>query len=383
MSGLTVGLMALDPMTLEIVRKAGTEKERKYAEKIIPVIERHHLLLVSLLLSNAVAMEALPLFIDRISTPAVAIILSVTAVLVFGEIIPQAVVLRYGLAVGAKLAWLCKLLMVVLWIVAWPISKILDWILGNHHKVFERNELIEFVDLHSEAHSGPLTTEETQVLKGVLGLQDKTVEQCMTPIEEVYMIDGDRIFDESLMNEISRVGHSRIPVFSHKRSNIKGLLLVKKLLFKSCQHDQNHKIGELELQEVPYVNNTAGAFEVLRMFQTGKSHMAIVIETDSRQIIGVVTLEDVFEELIQHDILDEADVLEAQLVHARESIIRSQRIKRKNLNLFKTSTPRMTPRATSHANQATPKMGVFRMQPELIKLDETSPTLSPTLSNRR
>jgi metal transporter CNNM len=55
MSGLTIGLMALDEMSLEISKNGGNPKERAYAEKIIPVIKKHHLLLVSLLLANAAA----------------------------------------------------------------------------------------------------------------------------------------------------------------------------------------------------------------------------------------------------------------------------------------------------------------------------------------
>jgi metal transporter CNNM len=85
MSGLTIGLMSLDMMNLEVIRNGGDPKEAKYAERIIPVIKQHHILLVTLLLTNAAAMEALPIFLDRISSPAVAILISVTMVLFFGE----------------------------------------------------------------------------------------------------------------------------------------------------------------------------------------------------------------------------------------------------------------------------------------------------------
>ncbi len=55
------------------------------SSKIIPVVKKRHLLLVTLLLCNAAAMEALPIFLDKMVSPAVAIIVSVTAVLFFGE----------------------------------------------------------------------------------------------------------------------------------------------------------------------------------------------------------------------------------------------------------------------------------------------------------
>ena len=58
---------------------------------MLPILQKHHLLLVTLLLCNAAAMEALPIFLDAIVPSVLAIVISVTAVLFFGEIIPQAV----------------------------------------------------------------------------------------------------------------------------------------------------------------------------------------------------------------------------------------------------------------------------------------------------
>ena len=85
MSGLTMGLLSLDPTTLTVLRDGGTEKERRYAKRILPLVSRHHLLLVTLLLANAAAVEAMPIFLDRVSDPIIAVVVSVTAVLIFGE----------------------------------------------------------------------------------------------------------------------------------------------------------------------------------------------------------------------------------------------------------------------------------------------------------
>jgi metal transporter CNNM len=94
MSGLTLGLMSMDVVELEVLKRSGTAKEQCYAAAIMPIISNQHFLLVTLLLCNAVAMEALPLFLDRLADPVTAIVISVTAVLVFGEIFPQAVCSR-------------------------------------------------------------------------------------------------------------------------------------------------------------------------------------------------------------------------------------------------------------------------------------------------
>lgn len=91
MSGLTVGYLSIDKMELEMKLQNGTNTEKKYAKAVLPVLADHHYLLVTLLLANALCMEALPIFLDAIVPSAYAILISVIAVLFFGEVIPQAV----------------------------------------------------------------------------------------------------------------------------------------------------------------------------------------------------------------------------------------------------------------------------------------------------
>jgi len=131
-SGLTMALCTMDVTQLQVLRNAGTEDERANAAKILPLVQQHHSLLVTLLLLNACVLEALPIFLNKICTSeAMAILLSVLGVLVFGEIVPQAVCTKYGLAIGAKMAPLVQLLMLVGTPVSYPIVKLLDRLLGH------------------------------------------------------------------------------------------------------------------------------------------------------------------------------------------------------------------------------------------------------------
>ena len=85
MSGLTLGLLSLDVLSLEVLKRSGKPKEQRYAKRILFLVRRHHLLLVTLLLANALAVEAMPIALSKITNEIVAIIVSVTAVLLFGE----------------------------------------------------------------------------------------------------------------------------------------------------------------------------------------------------------------------------------------------------------------------------------------------------------
>jgi len=133
MSGLTVGLASIDRLALEIEAK-GNEQAKKSATKIFAVIDKHHWMLVTLLLCNALAMEALPLFLDKVvPSPAIVILISVTAVLIFGEIVPQALCTGES---QIKIAVIfCPIVTLLMWLtfpISWPIGKLLDVLMGEH-----------------------------------------------------------------------------------------------------------------------------------------------------------------------------------------------------------------------------------------------------------
>ncbi|PHT49648.1 DUF21 domain-containing protein [Capsicum baccatum] len=147
MSGLTLGLMSLGLVELEILQQSGTPSEKNQAATILPVVQKQHQLLVTLLLCNAAAMEALPLYLDKLFNQYLAIILSVTFVLFFGEVIPQAICTRYGLAVGSNFVWLVRILMFLCYPIAYPIGK--------------------------AGKGGELTHDETTIISGALDLTEK------------------------------------------------------------------------------------------------------------------------------------------------------------------------------------------------------------------
>lgn len=144
MSGLTVGLASIDKLDLEIKLAIGTESEKQSARVISKVVHHHHWMLCTLLLCNAGAMEALPLFLDKLLSPAIAIVISVSAVLLFGEIIPQALCTgprQFRIAELACPVVLCFMYLTIF--LSWPLGKLLDCVLGGDHgnKRFKGHEL--------------------------------------------------------------------------------------------------------------------------------------------------------------------------------------------------------------------------------------------------
>ncbi|KAJ6692333.1 COBALT EFFLUX PROTEIN CORC putative-RELATED [Salix purpurea] len=278
MSGLTLGLMSMSLVDLEVLAKSGTPKNRKYAAKILPVVKNQHLLLCTLLICNATAMEALPIFLDNLVTAGVAILISVTLILLFGEILPQSVCSRYGLAIGATVAPFVRLLVWICFPVAYPISKLLDFLLGHGHAaLFRRAELKTLVNLHGNeaGKGGELTRDETTIIAGALELTEKTASDAMTPISETFAIDINAKLDRELMSLILEKGHSRVPVYYEQPTNIIGLILANNLL--TIHPEDKVPVKNVTIRRIPRVPETLPLYDILNEFQKGHSHMAVVI----------------------------------------------------------------------------------------------------------
>ncbi|CAI9286978.1 unnamed protein product [Lactuca saligna] len=278
MSGLTLGLMSLSLVDLEVLAKSGTPKDRIYAEKILPVVKKQHLLLCTLLICNAAAMEALPIFLDSLITAWGAILISVTLILLFGEIIPQSVCTRHGLAIGATVSPFVRVLVWICFPVAYPISKLLDYLLGHEHvALFRRAELKTLVNFHGNeaGKGGELTHDETTIIAGALELTEKTASDAMTPISDTFSIDINAKLDRELMNIILEKGHSRIPVYYEQPTNIIGLILVKNLL--TIHTDEEVPVKSVTIRRIPKVAESLPLYDILNEFQKGHSHMAVVV----------------------------------------------------------------------------------------------------------
>ncbi|KAK9097104.1 hypothetical protein Sjap_022601 [Stephania japonica] len=256
MSGLTLGLMSMSLVDLEVLARSGIPKDRKHAEKILPVVKRQHLLLCTLLICNAAAME----------------------------IIPQSVCSRHGLAIGAAAAPFVRVLVWICFPIAYPISKLLDLLLGHGHvALFRRAELKTLVNLHGNeaGKGGELTHDETTIIQGALELSEKTASDAMNPISEIFAIDINSKLDRNLMKLILDRGHSRVPVYYEQKTNIIGLILVKNLL--TINPDDEEPVKSATIRRIPRVPENLPLYDILNEFQKGHSHMAAVIRKHNKE----------------------------------------------------------------------------------------------------
>jgi metal transporter CNNM len=208
--------------------------------------------------------------------------------------------------------------MFILFPIAWPISFILDKMLGQEMGiVFSKDELKLLVEKQATAGHGDLNSDEAKIVGGVLELSRLTVGGIMTPIEKAFMLEINDRLNGDTMTMIWQTGHSRIPVYQHDRNNIVGLLFTKDLVLINPDDDiPLSTILTFYGREVLKVFPDTKLDEMLKTFKTGRSHVAIVHDSKEDDnggdpyyvTLGLVSLEDIIEEILRDEIVDETDV---------------------------------------------------------------------------
>ena len=281
-AGLTMGLLSLDVTKLEIKSMTGSDVDRADAEAILPIVKKHHLLLVTLLLFNSMANEALPVFLSALLPEWLSVLVSVTLVLLFGEILPSAFFTgKAQLHTAAIMIPFVKGLTVFFWPIGYPLSRCLDYVFGveeetsvisreelgalvylqnsdrsrrketnnsnrrleSHHNSIKTNDTLKnspsmnsLPSLESEQSEEGLSMYEIKIMTGILKLAKLHVRDSMIKIKNVFMISDSTRLDSGTLESLWNSGFSRIPVFKRRdKQHIIGYLLIKSLILVCLQ----------------------------------------------------------------------------------------------------------------------------------------------------
>ncbi|KAJ8284689.1 hypothetical protein COCON_G00035390 [Conger conger] len=345
-SGLNLSLLSLDPVELQVLQNSGTDKEQKYARRIESVRKHGNYVLCTLLLGNALINASLAVWMCQIlGMTWLSTAICTFGIFFVGEILPHSVASRHGLAIASKTIWVTRLLMVISFPISYPISKLLDTILNQEiSNFYTREKLLEMLRVTDPYHD--LVKEELNIIQGALELRTKTVEDVLTPLNDCFMLASDAVLDFNTMSEIMQSGYTRIPVFENERSNIVDILFVKDLAFVDPDDCTPLKtITQFYKHPMHCVFNDTKLDAMLEEFKKGKSHLAIVQRVNNEgegdpfyEVMGIVTLEDVIEEIIKSEILDETDLYTDNRTKRRVS---HHERKQQDFSIFKLSENEM------------------------------------------
>ncbi len=163
----------------------------------------------------------------------------------------------------------------------------------------------------SEGHrEGLLEEDAREMIEGVIELGDVDVSRIMTPRTDMLSVPADVSWEEAL-EEVIKTGHTRVPVFGKNRDDIVGILYIKDLLPELAKPAPDRVQPWTTLLRQPvFVPETKPVDALLQDFQRGRHHMAVVLD-EYGGVSGVVTMEDVLEEIVG-EIVDEYDAAEVE-----------------------------------------------------------------------
>lgn len=309
-SGLTLGFFSLNRDDLERKSKLGDVQ----AQKVYKLRKDGNLLLCTLLIGNVAINSALSIFLGSIASGVVAGVIATGLIVVFGEIIPQAVFSRFALKLGARLSGLVRIFIVIFYIFTKPLALLLDKVLGEEiPTIYTKHELIEIIEEHNSSKDSDVDSDEKKIIRGALLYANKTVEDILTPRVEVFALLKEDPLDKKTIKEIVDSGHSRIPVYEESLDNIVGVLYSKDLIGNNT-HDK--KAEDIMRKDVLFVDYDKPLDQLLNAFKQSRHHLFVVLN-EYGGVSGIVTIEDVLEEIIGEEIMDEFDKYEDLQVEAR------------------------------------------------------------------
>lgn len=300
-SGLNVALMSLDVADLRRKAKLGDAR----AKRVLPLRKNIHLSLAGILLVNVAAVSITSIVLEHVFNGAIAVLSSTLLIVIFGEIMPQAFFMRFALGFSATLVPLLRLMILATYPISKPLQILLDSLFGPQKaKLQSRHELGMIIAEHLGDQESELDADEAEIMRGAITLSEKKVRDIMTPIEQVYWLTPDTDITPKTIEDLKATGHSRVPVFNASKTVCFGVFLVKDLV------DINFESAHLKVYDVPlYPCQVVGAMTALdtlfRKFIRGNTHLIPVERND--EIVGIVTIEDVLEEIVGREIEDETD----------------------------------------------------------------------------
>ncbi|MEI6480928.1 MAG: CNNM domain-containing protein [Candidatus Saccharibacteria bacterium] len=304
-SGLNLSLMSLDLADLKRKAKLGDKR----AKAVLPLRRNSHLSLVSILFTNVAVISTTSLTLEHRFSGLVAGIASTLLIVIFGEIFPQAIFVRQSLTFTAKLAPLLKAMIIITYPLSKPLQLLLDKLFKHQPGLLHsRQELGLIIAEHVNHTDSELDESEVEIIRGALSLSEKHVRNVMTPIRKTYHLSIDDIIDGDKIDEIKQKMYSRIPVFNKAMTECYGLVLMKDLV--DIDFDETAiAVRDLTLHPTKPIGRMTALDTIFRRFIAARTHLMPV--THGGKFCGIVTIEDVVEEIIGQEIEDEHQIAHA------------------------------------------------------------------------
>ena len=287
-------------------------KHRKETpEKIKSVLESPQRLLVSLLTGNTivnVSIASLAAYItagfadnytwSKSTLILMEVLVVSVVVLIFGEILPKMIAIKYSKEYALKMYTPLKIMMFILSPIAQGFNAITNVVIKiipfRKEKIFDSEEELKILAELGE-EEGTLQEEESDMIQSIFDFKEKTVGEIITPRVDIVSLKSDESIDKA-MDIIGERQFSKIPIYKDTIDNIKGILYAKDIIPYLMGSRPNVNLQTLARQPF-FVPETKPIDDLMEEFKLRKTSIAIVVD-EWGGTEGLVTLEDVVEEVM-------------------------------------------------------------------------------------
>ncbi|NQY88523.1 MAG: HlyC/CorC family transporter [Colwellia sp.] len=223
-------------------------------------------------------------------------------ILVFSEIIPKTLGASYWKRLAPVTAYSIKFLIIILS----PFIKVLDFITQGMVKKespgFKRNEFSIMAQLSVE--EGHIDAQEATILQNLLLLQEIKIKKAMTP-RTVMFSESQALLVGEFFHKHQKNRFTRIPVYDKNPDNIVGFVIRADLLLAQARGNTDISLSNY-VREMPTFLDNMFLSKTMKEMLLGKNHISLIVN-EYGTVRGILTLEDILETLIGHEIIDEGD----------------------------------------------------------------------------
>lgn len=171
-----------------------------------------------------------------------------------------------------------------------------------HTGLYEKSDLIELLEQQKGQADSRISPSEIELLQHTLSFGDKLVVDALVPLRVVKTVAASDAIGPVLMDELSKSGHSRFPVYDGGHDNIVGILYLHDLV--GAKH--GGRVADVMNRKLTYIHEDFTLYQVLQAFLKTKRHLFLVVNS-FEELVGILTVEDVLEQVIGVPIMDEFD----------------------------------------------------------------------------
>jgi CBS domain containing-hemolysin-like protein len=171
--------------------------------------------------------------------------------------------------------------------------------------------------VHLGAKEGEITHDESRMVRNIINLEEKRVEQIMTPRKMVFSLSSNTSI-KSAFTEVRKHAFNRVPVYENDKENIIGYVLVKDIYTLNILDKGQENLRSI-IFNITKVDEKTNCLSLLNNFLKSRKHIAVV-KDEFNGLAGLVTLEDLIETALGHEIVDETDKFVDLQAEARKEV---------------------------------------------------------------